>query len=315
MRRLLTLCFLISLALPASAAKLPSYIANAKTIAFFGDSITNDGRYISIIEYHLRRQGVKKLPLMVNLGLPSETCSGLSEPDHPFPRPNVHERLERALGKLKPDVVVACYGMNDGIYYPFSKKRFAAFKNGVQQIVAKVKKTRAKLVLMTPPAFDPLPMKRKGKLRPKDAKKFAWFGIYENYDDVMAKYAGYVKSVMKPFADDVIDLHAPVNRYLQLKRKANPNYVMSGDGVHINLDGHKVLANAIMKKWGMTPRKEYDQKMFKLVLQRQAILHAAWLSHVGHKRPGVKAGLPIAKAKSRAAQLEKKIQERLGELE
>ena len=31
---------------------------------------------------------------IVNLGLGSETVSGLSEPDHPYPRPDLHERID-----------------------------------------------------------------------------------------------------------------------------------------------------------------------------------------------------------------------------
>ena len=90
--------------------------------SLLGDSITHSGHYISFIETRLRQDNDNRIPEIINLGLPSETCSGLSEPDHPFPRPTVHERLDRALTKIKPDLVFACYGMNDGIYYPFSEK-------------------------------------------------------------------------------------------------------------------------------------------------------------------------------------------------
>ena len=40
-----------------------------------------------------------------------------------FPRPDLHERLDRALPKTKPDLVFACYGMNDGIYLPLDEAR------------------------------------------------------------------------------------------------------------------------------------------------------------------------------------------------
>src|SRR5205823_282816 len=99
----------------------------------------------------------------------------LSEPDHPFPRPDVHERLERVLAKTKPDIVVAAYGMNDGIYYPFSKFRFVAYQQGINKLIDKVKAAGAKLVLLTPSMFDPLPLKKSGKLLPKGEKKYAWF--------------------------------------------------------------------------------------------------------------------------------------------
>ena len=161
-------------------------------VLFLGDSITHAGHYIVQIEAALRVENPDSVPDLINLGLPSETCSGLSEPDHPWPRPDVHERLDRALAIVKPDVVFACYGMNDGIYYPLSEERFAAYRQGVEKIIRKVKATGAKLVLLTPPAFDPLPLKQKGKLLPAGAEKYAWFAIYEDYDAVLRKYAAWI---------------------------------------------------------------------------------------------------------------------------
>ena len=310
MLRFMLIGLIVFAATTAEATKLPETITQAKRIAFLGDSITDAGHYISIIEYHLRMLRLKRMPELINLGLPSETCSGLSEPDHPFPRPNVHERIDRALARVKPDVVVACYGMNDGIYYPFSKKRFLAYQDGVKKIITKVRKSGAKLILMTPPAFDPLPLKKKGKLRPAGSKKYAWFAIYAGYDDVLARYAKWVMTIRQDVSA-VIDLHTPVNKQLKAKRKSNPDYVMSGDGVHVNLDGHKVLARAILTKCGIKVRSKTNSTVFKLISQRQSMLHAAWLSHVGHKRPGVKAGLPIKEAQQRAKVLEEKIQEAL----
>ena len=102
-------------------------------VVFLGDSITAAGHFVSYVEAHLRLQVQGDPVEVINLGLPSEGCTGLSEPDHPFPRPNVHERLARALEKTRPDVVVACYGMNDGIYYPFSQDRFKKYQQGMQQ--------------------------------------------------------------------------------------------------------------------------------------------------------------------------------------
>ncbi len=97
---------------PLSAAE-DAFPLKARRILFLGDSITHAGEFVNMIEMQLRLQSVDPMPELVNAGLPSETCSGLSEPDHPFPRPDVHERLDRALAAVKPVVVVACYGMND----------------------------------------------------------------------------------------------------------------------------------------------------------------------------------------------------------
>ena len=278
---------------------------DAKRIVFLGDSITHAGHYISLIEAQLY-SGDGKVPELINLGLPSETCSGLSEPEHPFPRPDVHERLDRALQKLMPDVVVACYGMNDGIYYPPSEERFAAYKMGVNKLIEKVNATGAKLILMTPPAFDPFPLKQKGKLRPLGEKEYSWKTIYEDYDDVLKGYTKWLRK-QSDRVDQVIDLHTPVTKYVNEKRKLDPNFSMSPDGVHVNHEGHQVLANAILKAWNVKQSK-VDSEIMTLISNRQNLMHAAWVSEIGHKRPGVKPGIPIDQAKKQAADIESQIQ-------
>ena len=90
-----------------------------KRVMVLGDSITQAGHYVSYVEYLLQKHDPKLDIDIISVGLSSETTSGLSEAGHAggkFPRPCVHERLDRALAAVKPAVVVACYGMNDGIY-------------------------------------------------------------------------------------------------------------------------------------------------------------------------------------------------------
>ena len=280
-------------------------IQDGSTVLFLGDSITHAGHYIEVIEAQLRTRGVDAE--LINLGLPSETCSGLSEPKHPFPRPNVHERVERALKRIKPDAVFVCYGMNDGIYYPPSTERFAAYQSGVNSLIRKIKATGAQLVMMTPPAFDAQPLRDQGKLLPRGAGEYSWTNIYEDYDDVLAGYAGWIRK-QSDRVDAVIDLHTPVNEYVREKRKSNPKFSMSPDGVHVNQEGHQVLAAAIMDQLGID-RVRVQPKMMELVTQRQRVLHAAWVSEVGHKRPGVKAGLPIDEALNRADEIDRLIAE------
>ncbi len=280
--------------------------AGARRVLFLGDSITYAGHYVALLDARLRVEHPSRHLELVNLGLPSETCTGLSEPDHPFPRPDVHERLARALTRVKPDVVVACYGMNDGIYYPFDKQRFAAYQQGIGKLITAVKATGAKLVLMTPPPFDPLPLKKMDKLRPAGAEKYAWFAIYENYDDVLGRYAEWIMQ-QADRVDMLIDLRGPVLKYVDRRRQDDPGFSMSPDGVHLNREGHRVLAEAILKAWGYGESVPQNATMLGLVEQREIMLRDAWLTRVGHKRPGVKAGLPLDKARSRAAELDIKI--------
>jgi len=288
-----------------SDAGPPEYLSSAGRILFMGDSITHAGHYIIELEAQFRLRQPGQVPEMINLGLPSETCSGLSEPDHPFPRPDVHERLERALEMTKPDVVVACYGMNDGIYYPFSQDRFAAYQDGVQRLIQKVRAIGAPLILMSPPPFDPEPLRKKGKLRRLGSDNYAWFAIYEGYDDVLERYAAWLMQPQKN-VEMVIDLHTPVKEYTTQRQAADPGFSVSPDGVHLNEEGHRVLANTILQAWGMGEPEPVPPRLLKLVAERQRLLHDAWLSHVGHKRPDVPPGLPLNEALQRAAEIEKK---------
>src|SRR5207245_9870562 len=114
---------LFSLTVPCRAADL-FLLQDGQRVVFLGDSNTFAGQYIAYLDAYLYTRFPDKKFELLNLGLPSETVSGLSEPDHPYPRPCIFERLDRILEKTKPDIVVACYGMNDGIYHPFSVQRF-----------------------------------------------------------------------------------------------------------------------------------------------------------------------------------------------
>ena len=294
------------------STELRDQLLASERIVFLGDSNTHAGEFIVQIEAALLDE-FGAAPEMINLGLSSETCCGLSEPIHPFPRPNVLERLDRVLEKTKPTIVVSCYGMNDGIYHPMDQERFAAYQAGTHAIVKKVKQSGAKLILLTPPPFDPLPYRLAGKLAPIDADEFSWKTIYEDYDsDVIEKYAAWILQQ----SDDVlavVDTHGPLKRHLTENRKSNPKYVSSKDGVHFNQQGHQVFASAILDQLGFAIPLSENKLLLELVRKRQSISHLAWLSEVGHLRPGVTAGLTLQDAESKITPLSDRIQSVLSE--
>ncbi|MDG2123059.1 MAG: GDSL-type esterase/lipase family protein [Verrucomicrobiales bacterium] len=295
-------CALLASTTMAYAADPSDLVTGAKKIVFLGDSNTNAGGYIVHLETALRQQNhIAPDTEVINLGLSSETCNGLSEPAHPFPRPNVHERLGRALEKSQPDLVFACYGMNDGIYYPFRTDRFLAFQQGITDLATKVKASGAKLVLLTPPPFDPLPLRATGQLLPGGEDRYDWTQIYENYDaEVIARFASWMLA-QDNLADLTVDLHAPVTKALTELRKSDPDKTLSPDGVHLEETGHVLLADTIHRALGFGPMPDRLPDALARTKSYHGIMHAAWLSHVGHKRPGVKPGLPIAAARTKAA--------------
>src|SRR5438128_1705444 len=114
------------------AAILP---ANVRRVLFLGDSITYAGTDVVLVETYFLTRYPGRTMEFINAGLPSETVSGLTEEGHAggkFPRPDLHERLGRLLDQTRPELVVACYGMNDGIYLPLNEERFAKFREGME---------------------------------------------------------------------------------------------------------------------------------------------------------------------------------------
>lgn len=210
----------------------PNAMLNAKRIVFLGDSITYAGQYIAYLETALTARFPEKRFEFINVGLPSETCSGLSEDGHAggkFPRPDVHERLQRVLDKMKPDLVVACYGMNCGIYLPLDDQRFAKYQDGIQRLRKAVHASGAQIIHLTPPVYDPT----RGSGSP-------------DYNTVLDRYSEWLVS-QRTYGWTVIDTHTPMIANLAERRRQNPKFVLAGDGVHAGSTGHWLITQAILE--------------------------------------------------------------------
>ena len=290
-----------------------NHLPESKRIIFLGDSITHAGGYIAAIDTAIYLQHPENHLELINLGLPSETVSGLTEPGHAggaFPRPDLHERLQRVLEQSKPDLVVACYGMNDGIYYPFSEDRFGNFKDGIERLHIDVEKSGAKIIHLTPAFFDALPIK--DRLLPAGEKEYRQ--PYAGYDDVLEAYSAWLLK-KKQAGWEVLDVHGAMKQSVLEKRKTNPSFTFAGDGVHPNLEGQLVVASPLAAYWGLkldAPSPEMINEVDEikaLVEKKQQLLKLAWLSSTKHTRPGIPQGLPVADAEIKALELDKEIRE------
>ena len=285
------------------AAQTPPLPDNAKRILFLGNSITYSGQYVSYIEAYLTLRYPEKQLEFINVGLPSETVSGLSEPDHAegaFPRPDLHERLARVLANIKPDLVFACYGMNDGIYLPFDDSRFQKFREGIVWLHNQIKKSGASIIHITPPVYD----ERKGP-------------AYANVIDI---YSDWLISCRYTANWEVIDLHWPMRKHLEAQRRVDPTFKFAEDGVHANATGHFIMAREILLHLGETAldtvtdihtalaKYKNGDAILPLVEKRQAIMKDAWLTATGHKRPGMRVGMPITEAQKASDEIGKQIE-------
>jgi lysophospholipase L1-like esterase len=283
-------------------------------VVFLGNSITYAGAYVTYIDAYLSTRYPQQEWTFINVGLPSETVSGLSEEGHAdgkFPRPDLHERLARVLTLTKPDLVFASYGMNDGIYLPFDEGRFQRFKDGINWLHNEVIKSGAQIIHLTPPVYDELRGGKKG------------------YAAVLDRYSDWLLSQQATAKWSVIDVHSPMKRFLETHRKVDSTFNIAGfaladDGVHPGTVGHWIMAKSILLGLGekavatapdilsaMASVPNAPQ-LLKLVAERQALMKDAWLTTAGHKRPGMNAGPPLEEAKAKAARLDAQIKSLLG---
>lgn len=292
MTRSLPAVFLtLALTGPASAGDADALAG--KRVVVLGDSITQAGGYVGLVDYYLERLHPQETFDVLGLGLASETLSGLSEDGHAggkFPRPCLFERLGRVLEKAKPEVVIACYGMNDGIYQPLDDGRFAAFRTGVTKLVERCQAAGVKQVyLVTPPIYDAAP--KAGAV---------------DYDAVLAAYAKWETGLRAPGVV-VIDLHTAMRTARDAR--AEP---FSKDKVHPGDAGHLLIARTILVGLGVAVPDEslatvQADPLYKLAEEKRRLRSAAWMRHVGYTREATVKPGPLGSAEADAARLQERI--------
>ncbi len=279
-------------------------LKESRRITFLGDSITADGVYVACFDAWLAAQKNPTPHHVIDAGLPSETVSGLSEEGHAggqFPRPDLAERLERVLALTKPDLVIACYGVNCGIYEPFDGERFEHYQRGMKNLKQTVEQRGARLVVVTPPFYDDQ----------RAPKSFSYNGVLDQYSNwlIERRKEGW----------HVVDLHGPMTREVANRRAADPSFTFQPDGVHPNEAGQWFVARQLMNWFGddksaaaatpndMLASLGMSAEVLKLVQQRVDLLRDAYVAAAGHKRPGVAKGLPVAEAERQAEELTERI--------
>jgi lysophospholipase L1-like esterase len=285
-------------------------------IVFLGDSITYAGGYVDDVEAYY----VTRFPELhfefINVGLSSETVSGLSEAGEKYPRPDLHERLGRVLEKTKPDLVFVCYGMNDGIYQSPDPARYKAFEDGMKSVHEQIAAAGVKIIHVTPPVFDPIPIRQNVSTNGTGA-----FGHpYAGYNDVLDHFSEWLVS-QRAAGWQVADLHSGMNRWLAEERKHDAGFNYTKDGIHPDAKGHWTMAKQVLLYLGakdvesiespaaMVAANPHGEEILKLVHEQEKVLRDAWLNFCGFKKPGVKAGLPVPEAEAKAAELDKQIGE------
>jgi lysophospholipase L1-like esterase len=295
----------------SASGKATAMLRGVHRIVFLGDSITQAGDYVTDCECWLLAHGFHIEVL--NLGLASETASDLTPEENSwhlktfgFGRPFLSQRLDRALALSKPDLLFACYGMNDGGSLPTNAAGTGRFAEAITHLRDAAEKAGVKrVVICTPPVQD-----AKGDIH------------QEFHDENLTRYTAWL---LAKRADgwDVVDIHTPMRQALDQGRAKNPAFQFAADGVHPGREGHWLMARAILTQFfganldGVTSAEEFfpanGKEIRQLVQERMGMLFDAWMTQIPHQRPGVpggpgaKPGPSIPEANAKAADIANRI--------
>ena len=203
-------------------------------VGCFGDSITAAGGngYVEMLQEIFNKEKPELNITFINFGKGSETVSGLTEKDHPGPRPYLFERLDQILDENAIDVALFCYGINDGIYGAPSEELFRSFKIGVYSFLEKMRQRDIKTILLTPPPLaETLPST-------ETSKSYSYKNPYPKYD----------AEVLEEFTDIILDMHHPyANAEINIRKPlfASQKECYDEDPIHPNKQGHRLIADTI----------------------------------------------------------------------
>ncbi len=273
-------CSLISLA-------SGSPLLNAKRILFLGDSITYNGIHLANLETYLTLAHPDPKRVLLNLGLSSETVSGLSEEGHAggkFPRPNLHERLTRVLTLTQPDLIVACYGINCAIYQPFDQVRFRKYQEGLTKLRNEAARHDVPITFLTPWPYD---------------SQAGNANIPSDYDSsVLRVYSDWILA-QRQFGWQVVDTHQAMNDQLTMGRAKDPKFALTKDGIHFNQAGDWAASQILLNLAGAGNPPSLEamlapfpdgKKVHQETITRMKTQRDDWLRKTKHLRPGAPGG-------------------------
>ena len=132
------------------------------------------------------------------------------------------------LEQTRPELIVACYGMNDGIYYPYSEDEAAKFQEGMRFLRERAAKVRRQGAA---PHASGL---RSGADQGPDAARRAspsTGSLTRATTRCSVAYSDWLLA-QRQQGWDVVDIHTPMKRYLEAERRRDPAFRLADDGVH-----------------------------------------------------------------------------------
>ncbi len=191
-------------------------------IIFFGDSITEQGEQPNGYVVLIRKNLTRKYPGITIIG------AGVSGNKVP----QLQERLSSDVLAKKPTIVVIYIGIND--VWHFTKHGTGTpkdiYETGLRNIISQIQKSGARVMLCTPSVIGE---KKRGE---------------NPFDTTLEEYSGISRKVATDLNVKLCDLRKAFVRYLSSHNPRNlESGILTRDGVHLNDEGNRLVAKAILK--------------------------------------------------------------------
>ena len=210
---------------------------NSTKVVFLGDSITQqaensegEGTYKGFITS--LRENVSQEVELINKGIGGNKVSDLLL------------RYNDDVLKLKPNIVFIYIGIND-VWHKYdwgTGSDIDIYEKGLRKIIADIEAVGAKIILCTPTVIG----ENSGEFKLNN--NFKDIDTMEIMNKDLDAFSDVVRNLSSEFNTDLLDLRKKFKEYISENNNQNmPKGVLTSDGVHLNNEGNKLIADEMIK--------------------------------------------------------------------
>jgi lysophospholipase L1-like esterase len=220
-------------ALVATGAKAQQkfYLKTGDRVVFYGDSITDQRLYTTLVETYVVTRFPTLKATFVHSGWGGDRVTGGGGG-------KIDLRLKRDVIAYKPTVMTIMLGMNDAGYQAWNEELYKTYTTGYEHIIDTVKSALPglRITVIQPSPFDDV-------TRPPEFEG--------GYNGVLIRYGQFVKQLGERDGLAVADMNTPVVAMLEKAKEADAELAQKiiPDRVHPGQSGHMIMAEALLKEW------------------------------------------------------------------
>ena len=232
--RLLTFAVALIFAGLSASAQSNFYLHKDDAVVFYGDSITEQGRYAAFAETYVVTRFPELNVRFINAVWAGEWVVGGGGG-------KIDQRLARDVVANKATVATFMLGMNDAAYQDFDPAFFDVYAKGYQHLLDSLRQAspNLRITLLEPSPFD-------------DVTRAPQYALRDGgYNKVVVRYGQFVRELARQQNLSVIDMNAPLVAVLEKARVADLALAekIIPDRIHPSAAGGLVMAAAILKAW------------------------------------------------------------------